>query len=76
MQSITLDDLLQYLYKETSPERTVEIMDALEKDADLREKLETMSLAKKRLDMLSYSPENQTIDNILAYSKGLSPDKS
>lgn len=64
-----MDHLLQYLYKETTPEQTVEIAEALEVDADLREKLETIISAKKRLDLLNLSPEQSSIDNILKYSE-------
>lgn len=70
MQSFSTEDLLQYLYKETSPEKTVAIMNALETDAELREKLDTLIATKKRLDLLkSFSPSQETIDKILDYSK-------
>jgi hypothetical protein len=76
MSSFTTEDLLQYIYKETSPEQTVAIMEALEIDAELREKLETLAAAKKRLDALGqFSPDQSSIDKILAYSQSTAPKK-
>ncbi|MBX2888523.1 MAG: hypothetical protein KF829_07705 [Ferruginibacter sp.] len=69
MESITLDDLLQYLYKETSPEKTAAITAALEKDYNLREKLNVMAAASKRLDALKMSPRQDTIDKIMQYAE-------
>ncbi len=69
MHNFTPDDLIQYLYKETSPEKTAEIMAALESDWSLREKLEVMTAAQKRLAPLKLSPSQQTIDNILNYAE-------
>lgn len=72
MESITLDDLLQYLYKETSPEKTAAIAAALEADYSLREKLNVMASASKRLDALRMQPRQQTIDNIMQHAaKGM-----
>jgi hypothetical protein len=70
MHSFSTEDLLQYLYKETSPEKTVAIMNALETDAELREKLETLLATKKRLDLLRpFSPSQESVDKILEYSR-------
>lgn len=69
MQSFTLEDLVQYLYNESSPEKTAAIKLALETDYNLREKLAVMATASKRLDALSFAPKKETIDKILQYSK-------
>ena len=69
MQSFTLEDLVQYMYNEASPEKTAAIKLALETDYNLREKLAVMATASKRLDALSFSPRKETIDNILQYAK-------
>jgi hypothetical protein len=47
MQNFTPEDLLQYLYNETSPRKTAEIKEALEKDYSLREKFEVITSAQK-----------------------------
>ncbi len=69
MNSFTPEDLLQYLYKETSTEKTAAITAALESDWSLREKFEVISSGKKRLETLQLSPRKKTIDNILKYAE-------
>ena len=69
MHNFTPEDLLQYLYNETSPAQTAEIKAALETDWSLREKFEVITSAQKRLEALKMSPSQQTIDNILNYAE-------
>lgn len=69
MHNFTPEDLLQYLYNETSPEQTAQIKAALETDWSLREKLEVITSAQQRLETLKLSPSQQTIDNILNYAE-------
>ncbi len=69
MHNFTPEDLLQYLYNETSPAQTAHIKAALETDWSLREKFEVITSAQKRLEALKMSPSQQTIDNILNYAE-------
>ena len=69
MHNFTPEDLLQYLYNETSPAQTAQIKAALETDWSLREKFEVITSAQKRLEALKMSPSQQTIDNILNYAE-------
>lgn len=69
MHNFTPEDLLQYLYNETSPAKSAEIKAALETDWSLREKFEVINSAKKRLQALKMSPSQKTIDNILNYAE-------
>ena len=69
MHSFTPEDLLQYLYKETSIEKTAAIKAALESDWSLREKFEVISTGSKRLEKITLSPRKKTIDNILSYAE-------
>lgn len=69
MHSFTPEDLLQYLYNETSIEKTAAIKAALESDWSLMEKFEIISSASKRLETIRLSPRKQTIDNILSYAE-------
>jgi len=69
MYNFTPEDLLQYLYKETSPDQTAKIKAALESDWSLREKFEVITSAHARLEALKMSPSQQTIDNILNYAE-------
>jgi hypothetical protein len=69
MHSFTPEDLLQYLYKETSPEKTLAIRAALETDWGLQEKLEVIKSAQQRLEHLSLSPRKKAVDNIMKYAE-------
>ena len=69
MHSYSPEDLILYLYKETSPEATAAIEDALKKDWTLREKLEVLKTSRERLNSLTISPRTETVLNILAYAR-------
>ncbi len=69
MHNFTQEDLLLYLYKETSPAQSAEIKAALESDWTLREQFEVITSAQKQLETLKLSPSQQTIDNILSYAE-------
>lgn len=69
MQNFTPEDLLQYLYNETSQEKTAAIKAALETDWSLQEKLDVITAGRNRLEELKLSPRKQAIDNILAYAE-------
>ena len=72
MHSFTQEDLLQYLYKETSREKTAAIKEALVEDWNLREQFNSLCSAQQNLEVIRLSPRKQTIDRILNYAeKGL-----
>ena len=72
MHSFTSEDLIQYLYKETSPEMTAAIKAAIANDWSLREKVNTIAAAQDQLDTVQFSPRQKAIDQILSYAeKGL-----
>ncbi|HEX2630542.1 MAG TPA: hypothetical protein VHM26_16095 [Chitinophagaceae bacterium] len=75
MTNFTPEDLLQYLYKETSPEMTAAIEDALQKDWTLREKLAVLKTSKERLDRITVAPRTEVVLNILNYAKEKSAEK-
>ena len=70
MHSFTQEDLVQYLYNETSTEKSALIKAALETDWNLREKFEVISAqpltAWKRSTL---SPRKIAVDNILNYAE-------
>jgi hypothetical protein len=68
MQSITSEDLLLYLYGETSSQQSKTIATALQHDWDLKEKYDLLKGSMNQLDEVSYAPEQKTIDSILAYA--------
>jgi hypothetical protein len=69
MHNFTPEDLLLYLYNETSPAQTAEIKAALETDWSLREKFEVITSAQSKLEALKMSPSQRTVDNILNYAE-------
>ena len=66
--SFTPEDLLEFLYKETTPERTQAIEEALRADWTLREKLAVLQTARERLDRISESPRTETVLCLLRYA--------
>ena len=69
MHSFTQEDLVQYLYNETSPEKSAVLKAALETDWILREKFEAISSAINSLEKLTLSPRKIAVDNILKYAE-------
>ena len=68
MHNFTPEDLLLYLYKETSPEQTLAIEETLQKDWTLREKLAVMKTSRERLNNLTISPRTEVVLNILKHA--------
>jgi hypothetical protein len=75
MTNFTPEDLLLYLYKETTKEQTVEIEKALKKDWSLREKLNVLKTSMQRLDKIKESPRTEVVLNVLNYARKTSKEK-
>lgn len=69
MQSFTPEDILLYLYKETSPEMTRAIEEALKKDWALSEKMDVLQTSMQRLEAITESPRTEVVLNILNYAR-------
>lgn len=70
MHNFTMEDLLQYLYQDTSPEKTAAIKEALQADWSLREKMNILAGTHNQLNEVKMvSPSQRTIDNILSYAE-------
>ena len=69
MINFTPEDLVSYLYNETSPEKSNEIKIAMEKDWTLREKYEVLKASINRLDKLIESPRTEVVLNVLRYAR-------
>jgi len=65
----TPEELVQYLYNETSPERTADIDAALQQDWALREKLEVFQNSMRSLNRNLESPRTEVVMNILNYAR-------
>jgi hypothetical protein len=65
----TPEELIQYLYKETSPARTAQIEEVLQHDWTLREKLEVLRNTMQALDTPLESPRTEAVMNVLNYAR-------
>ncbi len=54
MYTFTPEELMQYMYRETSPQKTAAIEAALENDWELREAYETFAATQKNLKKLNF----------------------
>ena len=69
MTNFTPEDLLLYLYKETSAEQTEAIEKALQTDWTLREKLNVLKASMQRLDKITVSPRTELVLNVLNHAR-------
>jgi hypothetical protein len=71
MTHYTPEDLLQYLYKETSITETAAIEKALSEDWTLREKYEVLKASIEQLDTETVleSPRTEVVLNVLNYAR-------
>ena len=74
MKNFTPEDLVLYLYNETTPEKSLEITTAMEKDWTLREKFEVLKASIARLDKLIESPRTEVVLNVLRYARETNPE--
>jgi hypothetical protein len=68
MYNYSPEDLILFLYKETDPQTTAAIEEALQKDWSLREKLAVVKTSMERLDSITVSPRTEVILNVLKYA--------
>jgi hypothetical protein len=76
MHNFTPEDLLLYLYKETSSQQATAIEEALKLDWTLREKLAVMKTAMERLNSLTVSPRTEVVLDVLKYAAAQQPAKT
>lgn len=62
------EDLICYIYGETTPEMTKEIEMALVNDWTLREKLSVIKTSHERLNTIKEAPRTEVVLNILRYA--------
>ncbi len=68
MQSFTSEDLLLYIYGETSAQESSAIEAALQLDWNLKEKMELLKASIAELDQFTATPSSKSINNILEYA--------
>ncbi len=69
MTLFTPEDLLLYLYKESSPELTAAIEAALKEDWTLRESLQDLQSSANQLEKVIVAPRMEVILNVLNYAR-------
>ena len=69
MTLFTPEDLVMYIYQESTPEKTAAIELALQQDWTLREKLQVLEQAVSLLDKTLVSPRTESVLNVLNYAR-------
>ena len=75
MTNFTPEDLLLYLYKESTPEQNNAIEEALKKDWTLREKLSVLKTSMQRLDKITVAPRTEVVLDVLNYAREHAAEK-
>jgi len=65
----TPEDLVRYLYNDTSAEKKAAIEAALLEDWTLREKLEVLKSSAQNLDKIVESPRTEVVLKVLNYAR-------
>jgi len=68
MNKFTPEDLVQYLYNETSVQKKAAIEAELERDWNLRDAYEQLLDAHKNLDEIQLSPRDESVNRVLQYA--------
>jgi hypothetical protein len=68
MIKITPEDLVQYLYKETTAKKTAAIKAALETDWELQQSFREIINAQKELEPVNLSPRKEALNKILEHA--------
>jgi hypothetical protein len=76
MTLFTPEDLLRYLYKESSPELTVAIEYALKEDWMLREKLQVLRSSADGLDKIVVAPRAEVVLRVMNYARKTAVEES
>ncbi len=71
MTLFTPEDLLRYLYKESSPELTAAIKGALTQNWSLREEMEELQTTVNQIDTekIVLAPRNEVVIRVLQYAR-------
>ena len=73
MSIFTPEDLILYLYQETSPSETTAIKDALASDWALQQKFNVIEASVNQLTTELYAPRAEVVLNVLNYARETMP---
>lgn len=68
MGKFNREDLIRFLYNETSAEKSAEIQTTLQVDEILKEEMEALQFTYDELNSVSFSPNSDTISKIMDYA--------
>lgn len=71
IKTFTQNDLIRFLYHETSEQEEREINKALICDSELQEQYKELIATKSQLDVARLEPSAMVVENILNYSRSL-----
>ncbi|ELR72430.1 hypothetical protein C900_01513 [Fulvivirga imtechensis AK7] len=71
IKTFTQDDVIRYVYEETSGSEHEEIMQAIICDSELQDLYKEIVAVKTQLDESMKTPSDKVTQNILNYSKSL-----
>ena len=71
IKTFTQNDLIRFLYHETSEEETKEINKALLCDSLLQRQYKELNQSKQALDASKLQPSSEVVLKILSYSRGM-----
>lgn len=71
IKTFTQNDLIRFLYHETSEQEEREINKALICDSELQEQYKELIATKNHLDVARLEPSAMVVENILNYSRSL-----
>ena len=69
MNQIFTNDLLRLAYKETNLSETLNLVEVIENDCEMKQTFQSLMGIKDSLNSLKYTPSDASIDFILNYSK-------
>lgn len=64
----TTNDLIRFIYKETSAKESIQIAEQISENWSLKEEYEMLRDAYRQLPKVTFSPKKETLSNILGYS--------
>jgi hypothetical protein len=76
IKTFTQNDLIRYLYRETTEKETDEIRQALLADPELHEQFYELCSATHELQRAEWQPSTSTVVNILNHVRSLSQEKT
>ena len=70
-KTCTLDDLILFAYNETRDQKSCDVIDAILEDDELLDEFNSIIAVQSALNSRNCKPSEQTMNNILNYSKAL-----